>query len=115
MSIAVSTSTTMFKRTVVGRHGVLRLRADVRVAERLGDEVGARASAELGHGVAHVRADGLVGDAELGRDLCAVLYARDQAYVLELALRHPAVVRPIIGVAPEMITQAQHVERDEEN
>ena len=41
----------------------------VTLAEHLRDQVRARAGADLLHRVAHVRADGVVGDVELGRDL----------------------------------------------
>ncbi len=56
------------------------------VAERLGHEVRARASARLQHRVVHVRADGVVADLKLVGDLRAGLAERDQAHDLELAL-----------------------------
>ena len=50
------------------------------VAEGLGHQVRARARAELGHRVAHVRAHGVVGDVQLARDLGAAAPVRHEPH-----------------------------------
>src|SRR6185437_934531 len=85
-------------------------------AERLGDQMRARARAGLVHRVARVGADGVVGDVKHVGDLRARVAERDQVEDLALAIgQRPQHVGVEMAVAPEVRPRERGAERDEQH
>jgi hypothetical protein len=93
MDFAASTITPRYRnrQTLPGNP----LAQHVPLAESLGDEVGARASVDLCHRIAHMRAYRVVRDPQLLGDLWPSVAECDQSHDRLLALRQPLTPAPL--------------------
>src|SRR4051794_9482950 len=85
------------------------------VADRLGDEMGARAGSNLGHRIADVRPDRVVRDAQLRGDLRARVAERDEAHDLALSGRERPLSEARLRRMTEVRTPARRAQRDDED
>src|SRR3954463_9423792 len=85
------------------------------VADRLGDEMGARAGSDLGHRIADVRPDRVVRDAQLRGDLRPRVAERDEADDLALAGRERPLFEVRLRRVTEVRTPARRAQRDDED
>src|SRR3954469_16782153 len=85
------------------------------VADRLGDEMGARAGSDLGHRIADVCPNRVVRDAQLRGDLRPRVAERDEAHDLPLAGGERLRLEIPLRRVTEVRTPTRRAQRDDED